>query len=126
MMALPLKGDDHIKPAWAYYTDMMWNFFLHRIRYHDQNGTQQLHFRTDIDKLNWDTCQRVWDGMTEREREIQMLVYCTSYEATPEAIRAYAKQHGLQDIDVWRVSAACGRRLAVERGLTAPKKGGEA
>lgn len=104
----------------------MWNFFLRRHRYHQQNGTQQKWFRSDIDRLNWDTCQTVWDGLTEQERDIQMIVYCTDFDRTPEAVRAYAEQHGMSQRDVWAVSAACGRKLAVARGLAEPKKGGNA
>lgn len=114
-----LKGCDNTKPAWAYYTDKMWNYFLPRRMHHNRNGTTQTRFRTDIDRLNWDTCQRVWDRLTPEQREVMILIYCTDYDLTPGAVWQYAVRHGVTTKDVWSISAACGRMLAIERGLLA-------
>lgn len=78
-----------------------------------------MHFRDDIDELNWNTCQRVWNGFTAQQREIMFLIYCTEYEQTPDAVRRYAAGHGAEARDVWAVAAQCSRKLAVERRLVA-------
>lgn len=115
-----------MKPAWAYYTDKMWSFFLPRRQHHDQRGTEKTDFRSDVDRLNWDTCQRVWDGLTKQEQEVLLLVYCTEYHLTPGAVVRYANSHGMDQHDVMRIAARCGKKLAVERGLAANniEKGG--
>lgn len=119
-----MKGDDPIKPAYAYYTDKMWRYFIPRWKWHQEHGTTQTQFHDAVEMENYTLCAAVWDTLTEQEREIQCIVHCTTYDETDSAVKEYAAQHGMRTQSVWSISHNIGKELGVKKGLVPDKKGG--
>ena len=119
-----MKGGDTTKPAYSYYTDKMWRYFIPRQKWHQDNGTQQTLFQNDVERENYGLCQQVWDGLTDQEREILALVHCTGYEETSYEVQRYDAAHGMRDQSVWSIAHQIGKELAIKKHLVPERKGG--
>ncbi len=107
-----------MKPAYSYYTDKMWRFFIPRAMRHQEEGTMP-EFRDDVDHLNYVLCSQVWSGLSPMEKDVLTIIYCTPHEELEDTIHRFANKHALSIQAVWSISHRLGRRLGIRKGLIA-------
>ena len=107
-----------MKPAYSYYTDKMWRFFIPRYKQYRENGIQP-DFRNEVERGNYALCGIVWSGLSSTEKDTLAVIYCTPREELEEAVRRFAAEHALSVQAAWSISHRTGRQLAIRKGLIA-------
>lgn len=93
------------------YTDYIRHSLRFYCRYHDN-----IRFRNDVDKQNWQACDHVMRLCAELEQEILFDVY-RGYDPIEENVRKTADKFGMLPNDIWRIMYPFERDIAKRRGL---------
>jgi len=73
-------------------------------------------FRTDVDKVNWETCDAIAKVYNRQERDILSAVY-HSRDTMGDTVYAVAKQFDVCQDMVFNLVDDAARRFAKQRGL---------
>lgn len=101
------------KPSYSGYVNHMLNFYI-----------QSPHiefFRSDVDRNNWVACDRVYSRLNALERSVLYLTHGNNAEAGRARVQNFADQKGISVQDIWKIEHRIQYKVAVERGLVAPK-----
>lgn len=110
-----------MKPAYSYYTDKMWRYFIPRNRWHRENGTVP-EFQNEVEHENYALCSLVWSTLSPMEKGALTVIYCTPHEELDIAVRRFALEHALTIQAVWSISHRIGRQLGIRKGLIAEER----
>ena len=110
-----------MKPAYSYYTDKMWRYFIPRDRRHRENGTRP-EFQNEVEHENYALCSLVWSSLSPVEKDALTVIYCTPHEEFDGTIQRFAAEHALSVQAVWSISHRLGRQLGIRKGLIAEER----
>lgn len=73
-------------------------------------------FRSEVDKQNWNACERALKEFTDEERDILLTIY-RGVDTIPDNIRNLATSREIKQDSVWNLLNKLERRIAKTRGL---------
>ena len=107
-----------MKPAYSYYTDKMWRYYIPREKRYREYGIQP-DFQNRVERENYTLCSIVWSGLSPTEKETLSVICCTPREKLSDAVRQFAMDHALSVQAVWSISYRISRQLGIRKGLIA-------
>lgn len=75
-------------------------------------------FRHEIDKMNWDACDKAVNELTLAEKEIIVKVYKADAEDFTRLIREVARDYKVPTQDVWDLISTVENKVAKYRKLS--------
>ncbi len=107
-----------MKPAYSYYTDKMWRYFIPRLESSQENGIKPV-FHNKIEQENYVLCNLIWSGLSPTERDVMTVIYSIRKSSLDDAIGMLAAKHSLSAQAVWSIAHRIGRQLGIRKGLVA-------
>lgn len=71
-------------------------------------------FCKEVDRVNWDTCDKALAKLTSKKRELAIAIY---KDTSIKNIKLLAKQNGMAEDEMWQFINQLERHIAKERGL---------
>ena len=96
----------------TYYSD----YVRHALRFYTRNLVQKPHFKTDIDKDNWLSCDRVVKTYSNENVAIITDVY-SGYDTLPDEVYNASKKYNIDQNIIWDLMKEVERKIAKKRGL---------
>lgn len=107
------------RPAYSFYTDKMWRFFLRR-QWRLEHDPLPSDFLSHIDHENYEICLSVWSRMTDLERDIIRAVYSAhDQDAVKVAVTNCANQYAMTPEAVFKTAHRLSRNVAIKKKLVA-------
>ena len=107
-----------MKPAYSYYTDKMWRYFIPRLESSRESGIKPV-FHNKIEQENYVLCDLIWSGLSPTERDVMTVIYSIRKDSLDDAIGMLAAKHSLSAQAVWSIAHRIGRQLGIRKGLVA-------
>lgn len=101
------------KPFYADYVNRMLRFYA-RSGLVDAGG--EIRFRTTVDKQNWESVDRVLQGLSKRDKYVIMEVYGRG-DTLADNIYEIAKELRVNQDSIWSLISKVTRKIAKERKL---------
>lgn len=101
--------------ARAFYSD----YVTHCLRFYARYDTPVFH--NDVDKQNWEVCDKVVKSLNNNDKEIILSIYRKG-DTIPDNIYQIAIQKGISQEGIWKLVHELEREVAIQRGIVAELK----
>ena len=105
-----------MKPAYSYYTDKMWRYYISHSRSSRENGIKPV-FHNKIEQENYVLCDLIWSRLSPTEQEIMSVIYGIRKDSLDDAVGTLAARHHLTTQAVWSIAHRIGRDVGIRKGL---------
>ena len=95
-----------------FYSD----YVRHMMRFYTRTANTKPNFKTEVDRLNWHTCEEVIKGYSENAREAFIAIY-SGYDTLTNEVLEVAKVRSLRPSIIWDSMKEFERKVAKRRGL---------
>ena len=94
-----------------FYSD----YVRHMMRFYSRNINQPC-FKTDVDKQNWVSCDRVIKDYSVRDKDILTSAY-GGFDTLPDNVYEIAKRYHINQSIIWDMMKEFERKVAKQRKL---------
>ena len=94
-----------------FYTD----YVRHCMRFYARN-TNKPRFNTEVDKNNWNACQKAIERYSEQDKDILIRVY-GAYDTLADNVYETAEAYAINQNIIWDMMREFERTVARKRGL---------
>ena len=94
-----------------FYSD----YVRHALRFYSRN-LLLTSFKSEVDRINWNACDSVIRGRSDRDRDILVMVY-GGYDTLADNVYETAKKHNIHQNIIWDMMKDVEREIARKRGL---------
>jgi len=101
------------KPFYADYVNHILRFYARTVRSGD---VERLKFKSEIDKLNWRSVNRVLHNLPERDKDIIIEVFGRG-DTLADNIYEVSKELVINQDAIWSLVSKVTKKIAKERGL---------
>lgn len=91
-------------------------YINHCLRFYCRNTQKPSTFKTEVDKINWLSCEAVMKTYPTEDYEILVYIYCENDTLADNVYQASKKFRVSQD-KVWNLINEVARKIAKYRGL---------
>ena len=91
------------------------DYVRHALRFYSRNLSQP-HFKSEVDKNNWFSCERVIRNYSDRDKEIIVSAY-GGFDTLTDNVYETSKKYGVNRNIIWDMMKEVERKIARRRGL---------
>ena len=95
-----------------FYSD----YVRHMMRFYTRTANIKPTFKTEVDRINWHTCEEVMKGYPEVERESFFAIY-SGFDTLTNEVFEVAQVRSVKASVVWDAMKEFERKVAKRRGL---------
>lgn len=96
----------------TYYTD----YVRHALRFYARNSSHRPIFNTDVDKLNWLSCECILNKYPVETRKILIEIY-GGHDTLPDEVYIACKKRNIEQNNIWDMMKTVEQKIARRRGL---------